>query len=412
MKYLFFFIALFVYSSLYGLSCQDIIMEDNMINSIEVYHTKYDSLSNIDIMPKDKLDDITKYIGQEIIFLKRDSSDESLPIAYINFEIPQKIKVASDTIWIKRRKRVKPKDYKVSDVYSNKYSARYFKNAFITYCGAEPIECSFHDNITKYYDNEYMDNVNRNSGYYTPYEEIEGKVFKILDISKYSQGSVESIYAARFTLQTNNGDSIYWYAKAPSSYPCNSIFYPVVIKGYLDKLKNIYLDKEFYINGSKFKCVDLIFFGKRKQYQIPHLVFKNDAETMFVKIGSYPSLFSYKKDESFNNPDLHYLSIIEPEKYEYELKKEIERKENDRKEEERKRIEYNNNLIKKFGKYYAKLILSNKVQIGMTKEMVRESWGDPDDINRTIGSFGVHEQWCYGYQYLYFEDGKLTVMQD
>ena len=48
----------------------------------------------------------------------------------------------------------------------------------------------------------------------------------------------------------------------------------------------------------------------------------------------------------------------------------------------------------------------------MTKEMVRESWGDPDDINRTIGSFGVHEQWCYGYQYLYFEDGKLTVMQD
>ena len=77
----------------------------------------------------------------------------------------------------------------------------------------------------------------------------------------------------------------------------------------------------------------LDFFGKRKQYQIPHLVFKNDAETMFVKIGSYPSLFSYKKDESFNNPDLHYLSIIEPEKYEYELKKEIERKENDRKEE-------------------------------------------------------------------------------
>ena len=150
----------------------------------------------------------------------------------------------------------------MSDVYSNKYSARYFKNAFITYCGAEPIECSFHDNITKYYDNEYMDNVNRNSGYYTPYEEIEGKVFKILDISKYSQGSVESIYAARFTLQTNNGDSIYWYAKAPSSYPCNSIFYPVVIKGYLDKLKNIYLDKEFYINGSIFKCVDLIFFGK------------------------------------------------------------------------------------------------------------------------------------------------------
>lgn len=44
--------------------------------------------------------------------------------------------------------------------------------------------------------------------------------------------------------------------------------------------------------------------------------------------------------------------------------------------------------------------------------MVLESWGNPNDINRTISSYGVHEQWCYDDAYLYFEDGKLTTIQD
>jgi hypothetical protein len=57
-------------------------------------------------------------------------------------------------------------------------------------------------------------------------------------------------------------------------------------------------------------------------------------------------------------------------------------------------------------------ILKHKVAIGMTKEMVVDSWGNPEDINRTVGSWGVHEQWVYGHTYLYFEDGKLTSFQD
>ena len=54
------------------------------------------------------------------------------------------------------------------------------------------------------------------------------------------------------------------------------------------------------------------------------------------------------------------------------------------------------------------------VKIGMTQEQVLESsWGEPEDINRTTYTFGVHEQWCYqGYNYLYFEDGVLTTIQN
>jgi hypothetical protein len=58
-------------------------------------------------------------------------------------------------------------------------------------------------------------------------------------------------------------------------------------------------------------------------------------------------------------------------------------------------------------------ISKGQINMGMTTEMVREAWGRPQDINRTVGEWGVHEQWVYGLgNYLYFEDGKLTSWQD
>lgn len=54
------------------------------------------------------------------------------------------------------------------------------------------------------------------------------------------------------------------------------------------------------------------------------------------------------------------------------------------------------------------------VHIGMTsEEVVKCGWGRPESINRSTYSWGVKEQWVYpGYQYLYFDDGKLTSIQN
>ncbi len=57
-------------------------------------------------------------------------------------------------------------------------------------------------------------------------------------------------------------------------------------------------------------------------------------------------------------------------------------------------------------------VINRKVILGMTKEQVIASWGRPNDINRSVGSWGVHEQWVYDNKYLYFEDGVLTSFQD
>lgn len=56
-----------------------------------------------------------------------------------------------------------------------------------------------------------------------------------------------------------------------------------------------------------------------------------------------------------------------------------------------------------------------KPQIGMTQEEVinKTGWGKPDDINRTTTKYGVEEQWVYNiYGYVYFEDGKVTAIQE
>jgi hypothetical protein len=70
-------------------------------------------------------------------------------------------------------------------------------------------------------------------------------------------------------------------------------------------------------------------------------------------------------------------------------------------------------ILKKFGSTSGQKILAGKIWLGMTAEMARESWGAPYDINRSVGSFGVHEQWVYRNDvYLYFEDGILTSWQE
>ena len=55
------------------------------------------------------------------------------------------------------------------------------------------------------------------------------------------------------------------------------------------------------------------------------------------------------------------------------------------------------------------------IWLGMTDEQARLSWGPPTKTNRSVGSWGVHEQWVYRYKYssdyLYFENGILTSWQ-
>lgn len=70
-------------------------------------------------------------------------------------------------------------------------------------------------------------------------------------------------------------------------------------------------------------------------------------------------------------------------------------------------------LTRKYGASTANLILKGIIRTGMTQSMCRDSWGNPSDIHKTTGSFGVHEQWVYGLNsYVYFENGIITAIQN
>lgn len=85
-------------------------------------------------------------------------------------------------------------------------------------------------------------------------------------------------------------------------------------------------------------------------------------------------------------------------------------------EEERKaKMKPIERIMEKYScdEYTARMIQKHQVQIGMTARQCEAAWGRPRDINRTTGSWGVHEQWCYdGYNYLYMEDGILKSIQN
>jgi len=90
-------------------------------------------------------------------------------------------------------------------------------------------------------------------------------------------------------------------------------------------------------------------------------------------------------------------------------KHDFENKQNEKSEEKR-----HLRILKEYGENIGIRIINNEIWLGMTKDMASESIGWPTDVNKTTGSWGVHEQWVYDKEgkYLYFENGILTSWQD
>lgn len=71
------------------------------------------------------------------------------------------------------------------------------------------------------------------------------------------------------------------------------------------------------------------------------------------------------------------------------------------------------NKLKKLDKKTLDAINNKNIFLGMKDYIVITSVGQPDDINKSVGPWGVHEQWVYNNEvYLYFENGLLTSWQE
>jgi hypothetical protein len=82
------------------------------------------------------------------------------------------------------------------------------------------------------------------------------------------------------------------------------------------------------------------------------------------------------------------------------------------KEDADRAVELEQIYMKKFGQEVYSKLKNRHYWIGVTKEMAIVSLGTPSEINKTIGSWGVHEQWVYSNIFLYFENGSLSSYQN
>ena len=73
-------------------------------------------------------------------------------------------------------------------------------------------------------------------------------------------------------------------------------------------------------------------------------------------------------------------------------------------EQQQSRFSY---LENKYGSNKANRIFSGKIWKGMNSEMVKDSWGTADKINRIISGNITKEEWIFRNTWLYFENNTL-----
>jgi hypothetical protein len=73
---------------------------------------------------------------------------------------------------------------------------------------------------------------------------------------------------------------------------------------------------------------------------------------------------------------------------------------------------YRELYVLKYGKEIGNRIAYKRIWKGMTDEMVRDGWGEPDRIEKNIEAWGVFTQWIYGDVIFFFRDGKLTDWEE
>ena len=73
---------------------------------------------------------------------------------------------------------------------------------------------------------------------------------------------------------------------------------------------------------------------------------------------------------------------------------------------------YRELYVLKYGKKIGERVAYKRIWKGMTEEMVKDGWGEPDLIEKNVEKWGVFTQWHYGEIIFFFRDGKLTDWEE
>ncbi len=227
------------------------------------------------------------------------------------------------------------------------------------------------------------------------------KYFKVLEMFE-KKGYYED-YVFFKMIEKESGDTVYYRFPRLGAYRSFENF---VVLGYYEKMKSLLKGNKLVYKNKSWVTISTYPFlslqdGKKAKQEIPVKTIFECRDVTFVEDDKYSMVCIlhndtygdfYVKEDGIRNHFITYDKYLEEQKADQQRKKQ---------------------LMAKYGQKNGQLIFDGKVRIGFSKTMCKEAWGEPDAINTTTGSWGVHEQWVYKDGcYLYFENGKLTSIQN
>ncbi|HXU28522.1 MAG TPA: hypothetical protein VN698_14925 [Bacteroidia bacterium] len=268
--------------------------------------------------------------------------------------------------------------------------------------------------------------------YVTDYAYLSGKNFKIIDLIdntnnlKYRGTNENGVF---FKLKSTENNDIIYYVLSKDGKDFVSTG-PWVCMGYYEKFKQLFKNKTFIaqknlddlheINtgkliscsmGEAVTCSDvtLLDLKTRNLSELCIILKKSSSDEIAVSKKWGP----LKAGEVFNSAEKGTFKRLDAVINDY---KEAEQEQTQQIKQEIviEQAQQNeiNELIKKYGKNFGTKIARGEVEIGMTKNMCREAWGEPERKRETKVVNGTTEKWFYPQaRFLYFIGDKLNSLQ-
>lgn len=218
----------------------------------------------------------------------------------------------------------------------------------------------------------------------TPYDDLVDRYFEVIDV-------VKVMGITYLKLQDELNEEIIYFDYKPDYEHT----FPFIIKGYFEKQRNLLINKVYYARTSK-----LNHFSHYTQNTTDILgnEFKADigSEWEIIDVLAQESNLSSKILLKMRGMDSE-IYVVKDLMKEYDVvEKELY--------EPIKNL-YDDDIFNK--------VLRHLYYIGWDTYLVRLSIGNPNKINTTYSNGAKSEQWVYGDgRYLYFNEGKLTAIQD
>lgn len=229
--------------------------------------------------------------------------------------------------------------------------------------------------------------------YASKYADLEERYFKVHDVLQHPKAGQDKIYSKKYLLkltERESGDTVYYEYDSEFRHD-----FPFLVVGQMEKLKQRFA-------GKKYIFQDLAFYAKGYAYDpytgdtIKHKV--SDIWTVtdvVIEKKFYNLTFVFR-----NQNGQHYTDPVDNALGE---------------DGEMGRACFSvaeaNRLKAKYGEANWNAILHREVKLGMSKEMCKLAWGEPEKVNRTTMRGSQTEQWVFSGDYLYFSGNKLIAIQ-